>query len=373
MKKLLALVLLASCATTTAGVVKPIEAAPAPVVAPVVPVCPTATVAFSEASLALGARVEKVCLVGASEDSYLRLHELVAPREGGLLEADAVRADIEALFEQGLLKDVVVVAQPLPSKGVVLSYLVTEYEWISIVAFEGVKAVKTDDLKEVVHSGIRANPFLLKTLSDQVKALYEGLGYPQAKATVSVKSLGGNNAALTLEVDEGPQLRVAKITFEGARQLTGAELGKKLLTLAGAPYLQEVVERDTMALTGAYFDRGMVQVSVTNSMRPLLSGPPGAVEVVFEVKEGAVFRMGKLTFTGFSWGAEKDLLKSLEAKPKSVFSRAVLQRDMDRIRARAKEKGLVVEVTPLTSLDNDQRTIDVAFELEKKPNPNIKF
>ena len=370
MRKLLGFLFLAGCATTTAAVVKPVDAAPAPVAAPAVLVCPTAAVPFSEASSAVGAVVEKVCLVGASEDSYLRLHELVAPREGSPLDADAVRADIEALFEQGLLRDVVVVAQPLPRNGVVLSYVVTEYEWISTVAFNGVTAVKTEDLKEVVHAGIRANPYLLKTLSEQVKALYEGLGYPQAKVATSVKSVGGNNASLTLEVQEGPQLRVTKITFEGAKQVPGAELGKKLLT--GAPFLQEVVERDTMAITSVYFDHGMVNVSVTNTTRPI-AGPPGSIEVVFQVKEGDVFRMGKLTLTGFSLGAEKDVLKGMEAKPKSVFSRAVLQRDMDRLRARAKEKGYVVEVTPLTSVDNDKKTIDVAFELEKRPNPNIKF
>ena len=55
--------------------------------------------------------------MGASEDSYLRLHELVAPREGSPLDADAVRSDIEALFAQGQLKDVVVVAQPLRQQG----------------------------------------------------------------------------------------------------------------------------------------------------------------------------------------------------------------------------------------------------------------
>lgn len=63
----------------------------------------------------------------------------------------------------------------------------------------------------------------------------------------------------------------------------------------------------------------------------------------------------------------------LEAKPKSIFSRSVLQRDMERIRARAKEKGFVVEITPLTSVDSDKKTIDVAFELEKRPNANIQF
>ena len=56
-----------------------------------------------------------------------------------------------------------------------------------------------------------------------------------------------------------------------------------------------------------------------------------------------------------------------------MFSRAVLQRDMERIRARAKQRGFTVEITPLTTVDADKKTIDVAFELEKKPSSSIQF
>ncbi len=353
--------LLAGCATTTV-MKQPIAQAPEAVE---VVACPLATVSTSGASAPFGAKVEKVCLLGASEDSYLRLHELVAPREGSPLDAEAVRADIEALFTMGLLKDVVVVAQPLKSKGVVLSYVVSEYEWVTEVDYLGVNAVKIDDFKELAHSGVRASPFVVRALSDTIKALYSGLGFPQVKVEPVVKSLGGGNAGLTLKVEEGPRVTVGAISFEGVKQVTEAELRKALRSSVGVPYLEDLVERDTLALTTVYFDHGMVNVAVVNSTRTL-AVPVGAVELVFQVKEGDVFRLGRVTVTGFSIGAEKDVLKNMEAKSKSVFSRSVLQRDMERIRARAELLGIIVEITPLTTIDTVRKTIDVAFELEKK-------
>ena len=357
--------LLASCATSTAVVKPPVAEAPP---APEVPACPLATVTYSEASaseLRTGAMVEKVCLLGASEDSYLRLHELVAPREGSPLELEVVRADIEALFTQGLLRDVVVVAQALKSRGVVLSYVVSEYEWITEVDYTGVTAVKIDDFKEIAHAGVRANPFVVKALSDTVKALYAGMGFPAARVVTTVKSLGGGNAGLTLTVEEGPRVTVGAISFEGVKQVSEAELRKALRSSVGVPYLEDLVERDTLALTTVYFDHGMVNVAVVNSTRTL-AVPVGAVELVFQVKEGEVFRLGKVTLKGFSIGAEKDVLKSMEARSRSVFSRSVLQRDMERIRARAELLGIIVEITPLTTIDTEKKTIDIAFELEKK-------
>lgn len=363
-RSILAAVLLTGCATTTAAV-KPPGEKKAPTLS-----CAEANVAISSGALAPGAMVEKVCLVGASEDSYLRLHEIVAPREGSSLDPDAVQSDIEALFGQGQLKDVVVVAQPLESKGLVLSYLVTEYEWISKVDFTGVSAVKVDDFKELAHAGVRASPVVLKTLNDTVKALYAGLGYPQAKIDSSLKSLGKGNAALLLEVVEGPQVKVSAISFEGVKQVKEVELRKALKLATGAPYLADVVERDVLALTTVYFDHGMINAAITPDLR---AKSAAELEVVFQVKEGEVFRMGKVTLTGFSVGDEKDVLKGMEAKPKSVFSRSVLQRDMERIRSRAKQRGYTVEITPLTTVNSEKRTIDVAFELEKKPSSSIQF
>jgi outer membrane protein insertion porin family len=367
---LLASALTLSCATTTAAPKPTPETPPA---LPTVAVCPTkAPIPFTEAGSSAGAKVEKVCLVGASEDSYLKLHELVAPREGTTLDPDAVRTDIETMFQQGLLKDVVVLAQPLASQGVMLIYVVTEYDTITSVDFSGVSVVTRDQLAELAHTGIQASPFVLKTLAETVEALYAGLGYSQAKVGFELKPVSAGKSALTLKVEEGAQVKVASISFEGAKQLGEVELRKVIKTTIGSPYLEEFAQRDVIALTTLYFDHGMVNVAIQNAARPL-AVPPGAVALVFEVKEGDVFRLGKVSLTGFSLGVEKDLLKNMEAKPKSVFSRSALQRDMERLRARAQLQGHTVEIVPLTSIDAEKKVIDVAFELQKKPSGQIRF
>ena len=213
---------------------------------------------------------------------------------------------------------------------------------------------------------------MLKTLTEQVKALYAGLGHTDARVVAALKSLGGGNAELALQVDEGPRLTVGAITFEGAKHVGDPELRKAIKSAVGAVYLKDLVERDSFALTAVYFDHGFINVSIVPTTRPL-AAPEGAVDLVFSVTEGDVYRLGKLTLTGFSIGVEKDVLKTLESKPKGVFSRAALQRDIERLRDRARLRGNVVEVTPLTSVDGEQKLIDVTFELERKPGARIQF
>jgi outer membrane protein insertion porin family len=362
---------LSACVTPVAAK-KEVAAAPVAPALPQVAECPKAPVAFTETGELLGAKIEKVCLVGASEDTYLGMHEFVAPREGSLLELGAVRDDLETLFQRHLLRDVVAVAQPLASKGVVLTYVVTEYESITAVDFTGVSVVRPDEFTEIAHAGMRASPYVLKRIVEAVKALYEDLGHAQAKVDFSVKSLGEGKAALTLNVDEGAQVRVTSISFEGARQLSEFELRKVVRSELAAPYRKDFAERDALALVTLYYDKGMVNAAVTSHTRPL-AAPPGAVALVFDVTEGDVFRMGKLSLTGFSLGSEKDLLKQLESKPKNVFSRSAVQRDMERLRTRAQVQGHVVEITPLTTVDPVKKTIDVALEVVKKPSGQIRF
>lgn len=370
MKRALALLLLAGCATTQPATKLVTTAATPPPPGPLP--CPTAPGTLLDSGPVFGVKVEKVCLVGATEDGYLRLHEVVAPREGEALSTEAVRADIEALFLTGTLRDVTVAAEVMPSKNLLLTYFVTEADWISEVELTGVKALDRDELKSLARAGLRATPFVLKTIVSQVRAVYAGLGYAHTQVETRLTPRGKHRATLELVVDEGRRITLAAVRFEGPQRVPEAELRKALKSVVGAPWLEDLAERDTVALTGAYFDRGYVSARITHETRPL-PNDADAVELVFKVTEGAQFRLGKLSLSGFSIGPEAEVLKGLESKPRAVFSRAMLQRDIERLRERARQRGNDVEVTPLTDVDVEKKRVDVKLELERVTGGNVKF
>ncbi|MBL8912011.1 MAG: hypothetical protein JNM17_15055 [Archangium sp.] len=368
--------LMSACATTQATEKKPVEptAKAPPATAPECPKEPGKAVApggSGELSTVLGAKVEKVCLIGASENAYLRLHEVVAPREGTTLDAPAVRADLEGLFGQGMVRDAQAIAIPFgDGKRVVLAYFVTEYPFISKVRFEGLNGVRADELRDSAPSGARASGMELKKISNAVTEEFIERGYMNATVDVSTASIEGGTVEAVIKVSEGVRTVVQKIRFVGNKRVSEKDLVVAIKTQLGAPFRQDVADLDAMYLSNVYFDRGMVNVRVEpEAISPV---KPEQLELVFKVTEGDVFKLGKLSLTGFSLGNDKELMKALESKPGAVFSRSALQRDMERLKDKANKKGLRVNVTPITNVDSDKKLVDIALELEKQAGP-IQF
>ncbi|MFO0601355.1 MAG: POTRA domain-containing protein [Myxococcaceae bacterium] len=366
---LTALAWLAGCATASTTT----TAAPPPPPAPVELKCPTAlsTTLTGNAIALEGAAVDKVCLVGASDDTYLRLHELVAPREGSPLAAATTRDDLLALFDTQLLKNAVAVADKLPNGHVMLTYFVTEQDVVTKVSLEGAPSLPPELQKQLQVHGFRATAAQRARLTTEASGWYEEAGFNHATVEVTAKNTAPGACELVVNVVEGPRQTLHAVRFEGLKRVAAADLQKEMKSKIGAPVVPALLEVDAFRMTAVYYDRGMVNVNFEQKQVEL-DTPPGAVDVVFTVTEGDVYKIGALTFTGFSLGDDKDLLKTFESKKGTVFSRAALQRDMERIKDRAKKKGAVVEVTPLTNIEKDKKSIDVTFELEKKPGP-IQF
>lgn len=357
MTRVLVAMMLVGCVSAPAPKPEPV-AQPTPPSTPARAECPTTLPVLSERGSAFGSIIEKVCLIGAGDEKHLRLNEAVAPHEGQPLDAAAVRDDLEQLFTEGELKDVIVVAQPLDSKRVVLSYFVTEYPELTDVKVEGLSAIKPEEVRDIVHAGLRASPQLVKRTVATLKELYAEAGYPKAKIDGVLEG-----TVLRLTVSEGPHAVVKTVTFEGAKKLGEAKLKASLRLVKGATFKDELTQADSLSITSTYLDSGFIEARVEVESQMDTSG---AVALTWKITEGDMFRIGTLSFKGLTVSVEKTVLKSFESKSKAVFSRAMLKRDIGLLEEVARRAGTPVEVIPITSVNRDKHTIDVQFELKPK-------
>lgn len=365
---LLALVLV-GCAT--AGPVRgPVTATTTtvPAATPVEPSCPATMPAAEEGEVPVGAKIEKVCLLGASEDDYLRLHEAVAPREGTTVDPLALRADLETLFGQGSVSDVVVATQRLPSGGVVLLFGVQPFDVVTALEVKGAPALGDDSISP---PSLRANPKVLHGMVRQVTDALLERGYAQATVRATLTPVGPGKVAVTLQAEQGPRQVVSALVFEGRKVLKEAELKAALHSRVGEPWRREVAELDALALTEVAFDHGLITVKV-KAVEPTL-GADGKVALHFAIEEGAVFTIGALTVTGVPPADQQPLLSSLETKPKTTFVRSQLKRDVQRLEHSGRQHGVSVEVTPLTTVDPTKHRVDITFELKPKADGAIRF
>ena len=357
MTRVLVAMLFVGCVSAPEPKPEPI-AKPTPPSTPARAECPTTLPSLTERSDAFGSVIERVCLIGAGDEKHLRLNEAIAPREGQKLDAAAVRDDLELLFTEGELEDVVVIAQPLDSKRVVLSYFVAEYPELSDVKVDGVSAIKPDEVRDIVHAGLRARPQLVKRTVATLKERYDVAGYPKAKVDGAL-----DGTVLRLTVAEGPHAVVRTVTFDGAKKLGEAKLKNSLRLVKGSTFIEDLTQADSMTIASAYLDSGFIdaRVEAVSTM-----DASGAVDLTWKITEGDSFKLGTLSLKGLTFSTEKAVLKLFESKTKAVFSRAMLKRDIGLLEEVARRAGTPVEVIPITSVNREKHTIDVQLELEKK-------
>lgn len=360
---------LAGCATTSTAVMPPAPVA----VVPSPPTCPKTlpTEVGDDATKWLGAKIEKVCLVNQSEDGYLKLHEVVVPSEGQALTGELVARGLQELVLTGTVRDAKAILQPLPSGGVVLTYFVSEFPLVGKISFEGVKTVGVDVLRDLALRTAYTSPYTLKKLTQTMSELYLERGYSRVRITPRVAAPEANKADVAFVVEEGPRTTLGSIRFVGSKRVPETELRKVLRAMLNGPYLESEASLDTLQLTNVYLDRGMVSVSVKSAVAP--GKAPDTLELTFTIKEGDVFTLGKLTLKGHPLGEEKAVLKGLEVKPGTVFSRSALKRDIDRLKDRAAKQGVKIEVVPITNVDPEKKRIEVVLEVEKQAGGSIQF
>jgi len=136
--------------------------------------------------------------------------------------------------------------------------------------------------------------------------------------TVSVTPRGGT---LVISVDENPT--VNRISFEGNSRLSDDELGPRVRSQPRRVYSPAQAEADTARLVQAYVEQGRINASVTPR---IIERSDNRVDLVFEIFEGGVSEVERISFVGNRTYSDRRLRRVLETKQAGLL-RAIIQND----------------------------------------------
>src|SRR5262249_29954842 len=159
------------------------------------------------------------------------------------------------LFATGKIDDARAQVTKAP-EGLVLSYVVAERPAIARVRFEGAQAMGQAELMDALHAQDLEvlDPARVKHGIEGRRSEYADRGYLHARATTRTES-AGEGVVLVVAVEEGPEVRVSSLTFEGSKTLSPETLRKLVATKVGEPYRVSLFERDLLVAGSAYLDR----------------------------------------------------------------------------------------------------------------------
>ncbi|HIJ94138.1 MAG TPA: outer membrane protein assembly factor BamA [Desulfuromonadales bacterium] len=299
----------------------------------------------------------------------------VTVRAGDTLFAEKTDADIRSIFKLGYFQDVKVRTEQ-SDKGTVLVYSVSEKPVIREITFEGNKQLTTEKLKEALElhqNAIFSAKDLTKSIA-KIKKLYGDDGYYLAEIQPRVITKPSGDISVLFKIDEGKKVLISDIRFDGNvafsnRKLRGIMETKEewfmsWLTGAGT-YKEEVLKNDALLISDFYLNNGFINVKV-GEPRVTLNQAKTALDVSIGITEGHAYRIGEIDFKGELLETADTLRTKVKSEPGEVFSRAIMRGDIGTLTDVYGDKGYAfANVTPQTRLDNDKKTVDVTFDMEK--------
>ena len=286
---------------------------------------------------------------------------------GGAIDTQKMDADVHALYETGLFDDIDVVRETVAG-GVALTFEMKPRRSFASTRIDGAHGLPNVDKSLLPEPGL-LDPAVIEATRRSLKDNLALAGYRHSDVLVTEEPREDGAIELVFRVEANVQTRVRTVTFDGSGKLRDADLIALMQSAPGNPASDDVLARDALVLTGAYYDHGMLQAEVSDP--ELVESRDGAfADITIRIHEGDVFRIGSWHVAGELLDAESEYIRHFcTLKPGDVFSRTVILADLDRIREYQRARGFPSNVEPVTVLNSKKKEVDITLRVTPSKNP----
>jgi len=319
--------------------------------------------------------IYKIMILGNVKVEEGVIRGAIKSREGGPFSVEKVREDLRSIFDLGSFTDVQVDIKTSP-QGKEVIFIVVEKPSIKDILIKGNSKVKLDDIKEKVTLTSRSilNLEKVKENSEQIRKLYFSKGYYGVKVEHKVDYLETNEAVVTFTISEGPKGHIKKIVFKGNKHIKSSQLKKLIATKQRNIFSiitktgtldEDILKNDLQLVTAYYFDQGYLDAKIAEPKIDLSN--PKKIRIEVGIEEGLRYHLGNIDFKGDFLTTKEALFKGLKIRRGSVYSNTVVRREVNGLTEKFANQGYAyVEVHPDISVNRQNLSVDLTFEIEKK-------
>ncbi|NTV50612.1 MAG: outer membrane protein assembly factor BamA [Geobacteraceae bacterium] len=334
-----------------------------------------ASISCSTFAYAEGEKLVEIKVQGNRRIDSAAILNVIKLHAGDTLQDEKTDADIRAIYKLGHFQDVKALKEE-SDKGVVLVYSVQEKAIVREITFVGNKEITTEKLKEALDfrlNSVFSSKDLAKSVA-KIKRLYGDEGYYLADVQTQIKNNSPSELTVTVNIIEGDKILIKDIRLDGSKAFSDRKLKGVMETkekwfmswLTGAgTYKEEVLKNDALLLSDFYLNNGYVNIKIGEPVVKL-NETKTALDVYIGITEGEQYRIGAIGFKGELLDTEADLRKKLKSEQGETFNRSLLRADIGALTDVYGDKGYAfATINPQTRQDNEKKTIDLTFDVEK--------
>ncbi|HSV26742.1 MAG TPA: POTRA domain-containing protein, partial [Sedimentisphaerales bacterium] len=205
-----------------------------------------------------------------------------------------------------------------------LTYVVVERLVVRGIAIDGNRRYRDATLLRRLpfKKGDHLDRLLVEAGARDIREFYIEKGHAFVEISVDAAEL--ETGRVVYQIEEGPRVKVARVSFVGNQRLRTrnlrdvVEISARRLMVFQGHYRQQEVEQDVARLQEAYLKRGFLDVRITSSTE--FSPNNDRVAVTFNIHEGPVYRVRHLNIAGNEFFTHEELTEDLRLRPGEVFT-----------------------------------------------------
>jgi len=348
--------------------------------------------------------IEAIQFRGARRVPQDTLRAMVFTKVGDVYNPDRLRSDFQLLWNTNRFDDIKLEVEKGERGGVVVTFVVTERPVIRDIKYEGLKSASTSDVLDrfkerkvglVVES--QYDPNVINHAAVVLKELIAEHGHEFATVTPELRRIPPSSLEVVFNVNEGPKVKVGKITIVGNEAFSQREVIRAMKNLhpIGIPYSiyfedlfaktydSSKLEEDKERIRDAYQKEGYFTAKALEQTLKLhaTGGATGgfhipiikenhlgeAEDITLPVEEGQRYYLAKLDFTGVKLFRSPDFLGNLfQMKKGDVFSTEKLRNGIKNLTKVYSQFGYIDYVgEPQIDIEPNSNKVDLAINVDE--------
>ncbi len=331
--------------------------------------------------------IEAIDFRGARRVPQDTLRALIATKKGDIYNEDDLHRDFMSLWNSGRFDDITLETEAGPGGGVVLTWVITERRVVRSIKYEGVKSLTVSEIldrfkerKVGLSVESQYDPNKVQRAAVVIKEYLSERGRQYATVEPEVRQIPPSSLEVVFNVNEGPKVKVGKITIEGNQALNQREVVRSMKNLHayGIPYSilfenifartydSTKLEEDKEHIRDTYQQQGYFTAKVLDQSTQLVDtgghgfkiplllehNPGKAVNIQIPVEEGRQYHLNKINFQGVKlFRTPETLMRPLFGMAEGdVFSTGKLRKGLENMRKLYGEFGYI-DFVPEPSFD----------------------
>ena len=175
-----------------------------------------------KAQPAAGQVIESIVFTGARRVPQDTLRALISTKKGDIFNEDDLHRDFMALWNSGRFDDIRMETEPGPAGGLIVRFVITERRVVRSIKYENVKSLTVSEIldrfkerKVGLSVESQYDPNKVQRAAVVIKEYLAERGRQFATVEPDVRQIPPSSLEIVFKVNEGPKVKVGKITIEG--------------------------------------------------------------------------------------------------------------------------------------------------------------